>query len=42
MLRYSGQNARISAHYSALLIVSWFKNQYCGNFITIYFPKKPE
>jgi hypothetical protein len=26
--RYSGQNARISAHYIALLIVSWFKNQY--------------
>jgi hypothetical protein len=40
--RYSGQNVRISAHYIALLIVSWFKNQYGGNFITIYFPKKSE
>jgi hypothetical protein len=40
--RYSGQNARISAHYFTLLIVSWLKNQYGGNFITIYFPKKPD
>jgi hypothetical protein len=38
---------RISAHYIALLIVSWFLNTtksqpVHGNFITIYFPKKPE